>query len=143
MFRRMTIYFAYILVWSILSFILFFNFYTFYLFLAIEKKMQNSHSPNYTIVNEDQIQLPSHSHLCTEQLIYISMLSKLQESAEISAVWYTNMNGIASNFKFQNQATKCRNCPFYLMTLGMDPFQLKLPWPCEDIQHLPLFLAHG
>ena len=33
------------------------------------------------------------SHLCTEQLIHISALSKLQESAEISTVRYTNLNG--------------------------------------------------
>ena len=35
-----------------------------------------------------------HSHLCTKQLIYTSLLYKLQESAAISAVWYTNQNGI-------------------------------------------------
>ena len=35
-----------------------------------------------------------HSHLCTEYLIYISALYKLRESAEISAVRYTNLNGI-------------------------------------------------
>ena len=34
-----------------------------------------------------------YSHVCTEQLIYITALSKLQESAEISAVRYTNLNG--------------------------------------------------
>ena len=35
-----------------------------------------------------------HSHLFTEQLINTSALSKLQESAEISAVRYTNLKGI-------------------------------------------------
>ena len=34
-----------------------------------------------------------YSHLCTEQLIYVSALSKLRESADISAVRYTNLNG--------------------------------------------------
>ena len=38
----------------------------------------------------------SRSHLCTEKLMYTSALSKLRESAEISAVRYTNMNGIVS-----------------------------------------------
>ena len=36
----------------------------------------------------------SYSHLRTEQLIYISALSKLRESAETSAVLCTNLNGI-------------------------------------------------
>ena len=42
------------------------------------------------------IHIVFHSHLCTEQLInkHISVLSKLQESAEISAVRFTNLNGI-------------------------------------------------
>ena len=35
-----------------------------------------------------------HSHLCTEQLIYIPAPSKQRESAEISAVRYTNLNDI-------------------------------------------------
>ena len=35
-----------------------------------------------------------HLHLCIKQLIYISALSKLRESAEITAVRYTNLNGI-------------------------------------------------
>ena len=37
-----------------------------------------------------------HSDLCTEQLIYISALSRLRESAEISAVRYTYLNGTVS-----------------------------------------------
>ena len=41
-----------------------------------------------------------HLHLCTEQLIYISALSKLRESAEISAVRYTNLYGIVLNYLF-------------------------------------------
>ena len=32
--------------------------------------------------------------MCTEQQIYISALSRLQERADISAVRYTNLNGI-------------------------------------------------
>ena len=36
------------------------------------------------------------SYLSTEQLKYISALSKLQESADMSAVRYTNLNSIAS-----------------------------------------------
>ena len=39
-------------------------------------------------------ELLCHSYLCTEQLICISALSKLRESAEISAVRYINLNGI-------------------------------------------------
>ena len=35
-----------------------------------------------------------HSHFCTEQLICISALSELRESAEISSIRYTNLNGI-------------------------------------------------
>ena len=35
-----------------------------------------------------------HSHLCTDQQIYIIALSKLRESAEISAVQYTKLHNI-------------------------------------------------
>ena len=40
------------------------------------------------------IQVKGHSHLCTEWLIYLSAIHMLRESAEISAVRYTNLNGI-------------------------------------------------
>ena len=39
-----------------------------------------------------------HSHLYTEQLIYISALSKLRESEDISAFRYTNLNGIVVKY---------------------------------------------
>ena len=39
-----------------------------------------------------------HLYVCTELLIYISALSKLRESTDISAVRYTNLNGIVQQF---------------------------------------------
>ena len=39
------------------------------------------------------IQILCHLNLCTEQLIHSTALSKLRESAEISAVRYTNLKG--------------------------------------------------
>ena len=44
------------------------------------------------------------SHLCTEQLIYIRVISELSESTEISADRYTNFNGIVS----KNQIVLCQ-----------------------------------
>jgi len=41
-------------------------------------------------------ELLCHSHLCTEQLVYISVLSMLRESAGISTVRYTNLNCIVA-----------------------------------------------
>ena len=61
-------------------------------------------NPRAVVVSEKQIIFLSvaltivilcHSYLCTEQLIYISAL-KLRESAEISAVRCTNLNGIVN-----------------------------------------------
>ena len=40
------------------------------------------------------IDILCHSHLCTEQVINISALSKLREIAEISAVRYKNLKVI-------------------------------------------------
>ena len=40
-----------------------------------------------------------HSHSSTKELIHISALSKLRESAEISAVRYTNLNSIVVKIK--------------------------------------------
>ena len=38
--------------------------------------------------------LRPYMYMCTEQQKYISALSKLQERADLSDVWYTNMKGI-------------------------------------------------
>ena len=47
-----------------------------------------------------------HSHLCTEQLIYISLLYKWRKSVEISAVRYINQNGIVCTSRgFLNRTT--------------------------------------
>ena len=60
----------------------------------------------------------SHSHFCTEQLIYISALSKLQEGAEISAFRYKNLNGIVDEFTLaavdsSAAAARSRNKPSF------------------------------
>ena len=34
------------------------------------------------------------NHICVPNSWYISLLSKLRESEEISAIWYTNLNGL-------------------------------------------------
>ena len=47
-----------------------------------------------SVYKRGKIKILWHSHLCTEQLINTSALSKLQESAEISTVRYKNLKGI-------------------------------------------------
>ena len=54
---------------------------------------EDSGTPDKKLSYKSYLFLLRHSHLCTEQLIYISLLYKLRESAEISAVRYTNING--------------------------------------------------
>ena len=57
-----------------------------------------------------------HSHLCSDQLVYISALSKLRESAEISAVRYTNLlYSICLSFKLNGSLNiYSRSIPLYI-----------------------------
>ena len=53
-------------------------------FLYTSRIIKSEENSNKAIGN---CELLCHSHLCTEQLIYISALSYLRKSPEISAVW--------------------------------------------------------
>ena len=59
------------------------------------------------------------SHLCTEQLIHTSALSELRESAEISAVWYTNLTNIVLKQHSSEFNTAIIPCRFHGMMEGI------------------------